>query len=103
MLGTCYLKGWGTSIDYEAARNEFLVYPAEELSAIGLGEIYCFGLGVKQNIRTGMEYLDKFPNNPTLNYFCYLFIYHILIYVFHHDYNVGIGFHLSFFLFLWSN
>lgn len=64
MLGTCYLKGWGTSVDYEAARNEFLIYPAEELSAIGLGEIYCFGLGVKQNIRTGMEYLNKFPNNP---------------------------------------
>lgn len=64
MLGTCYLKGWGTGVDYEAAREEFLVCPDKELSAIGLGEIYCFGLGVKQDIRMGMEYLNKFPNNP---------------------------------------
>ena len=64
MLGTCYLKGLGTSVNYEAAKEEFLVYPDEELSAIGLGEIYCYGLGVKQNIRTGMEYLNKFPNHP---------------------------------------
>ncbi len=64
MLGTCYLKGWGTSVDYEAVKEEFFVCPDKELSAIGLGEIYCFGLGVKQDIRMGMEYLNKFPNNP---------------------------------------
>lgn len=64
MLGHCYLKGLGTEVDYEAARKHFLVYPKEELSAIGLGEIYCFGLGVKQNIAEGMNYLNKFPDHP---------------------------------------
>lgn len=67
MLGTCYLKGLGTTIDYIAAKKEFEIYSAEELSAIGLGEIYCYGLGVKQNINTGMNYLNQFPDNPRVN------------------------------------
>lgn len=64
MLGHCYLKGLGTGVDYAAARTEFLIYADEELSAIGLGEIYCYGLGVKQDIAKGMRYLNEFSENP---------------------------------------
>lgn len=63
MLGTCYLNGFGTSKDYVKAKELFLKYPGEELSAIGLGKIYCYGLGTKQDIKKGMEYLDKFSEN----------------------------------------
>lgn len=61
MLGTCYLKGWGTPVDYAAAKREFEVYPGERLSAIGLGEIYAYGLGVPVDIKKGFGYWDKFP------------------------------------------
>lgn len=54
MLGQCYLKGLGTPVDYEAAREEFLKNPEDETSAVGLGEIYCYGLGVKANPRMAM-------------------------------------------------
>lgn len=64
MLGTCYLKGLGTYVDYEKARDLFMIYEGDELCRIGLGEIYCFGLGVPQDIKKGMEYLDKVPNHP---------------------------------------
>ncbi len=61
MLGTCYLKGWGTPVDYAAAKREFEVYPGERLSAIGLGEIYAYGLGVPVDIKKGFSYWNKFP------------------------------------------
>ena len=64
MLGHCYLKGLGTGVDYAAAKTEFLVYTGDKLSAIGLGEIYCYGLGVKQDIAKGMTYLNRFADDP---------------------------------------
>lgn len=64
MLGTCYLKGLGTSVDYAAAKKEFEIYENETLSAIGLGEIYAYGLGVPQDIKKGMDYWNRFPEHP---------------------------------------
>jgi len=64
MLGTCYLRGLGVPVNYEEARKLFEKYPGESLSAIGLGEIYGYGLGVKQDIVKAMGYWDKFPNHP---------------------------------------
>ena len=63
MLGTCYLKGLGTNIDYVKAKEEFERYTKKTLSAIGLGEIYAYGLGVPADIKKGMEYWDRFPNH----------------------------------------
>lgn len=63
MLGTCYLKGLGTNIDYVKAKEEFERYTKKTLSAIGLGEIYAYGLGVPVDIKKGMEYWDRFPNH----------------------------------------
>ncbi|MDD6208764.1 MAG: tetratricopeptide repeat protein [Clostridiales bacterium] len=63
MLGTCYLKGLGTSVDYAKALEKLQVYPDEKLSAIGLGEIYAYGLGVPVDIKKAMKYWDKYPND----------------------------------------
>ena len=63
MMGMCYLKGWGTAVDYAAAKREFEQYPGERLSAIGLGEIYAYGLGVPADIKKGFAYWDKFPGD----------------------------------------
>ena len=35
----------------------------EELCIIGLGEIYAYGLGVPQDIKRGMEYWNKLPQD----------------------------------------
>ena len=64
MLGTCYLKGLGTSVDYAKAMKEFEVYPNERLSVIGMGEIYAYGLGVPVDIKKAMKYWKQFPNDP---------------------------------------
>lgn len=64
MLGTCYLKGLGTPVDYEKAKAKFQIYSGERLSAIGLGEIYAYGLGVPADIGRAMKYWDKFPDDP---------------------------------------
>lgn len=64
MLGTCYLKGWGTTTDYLKARKEFCHRKEDELSAVGLGEIYAYGLGVVADIKAAMEFWNKFPDNP---------------------------------------
>lgn len=63
MLGMCYLKGWGTTVDYAAAKREFEQYPGERLSSIGLGEIYAYGLGVPADIKKGFKYWDNFPDD----------------------------------------
>ena len=33
----------------------FLEDPEDELAAVGLGEIYCYGLGVPANVKLGMD------------------------------------------------
>ena len=63
MLGTCYLKGLGTQVDYVKAKEEFERCPEKALSAVGLGEIYAYGLGVPVDIKKAMSYLDKFPQH----------------------------------------
>ena len=71
MLGQCYLKGLGTEVDYEAARNEFMQNPTEELSAVGLGEIYCYGLGVKAKPFTALKtYILPNMNNERAKELC---------------------------------
>lgn len=71
MLGQCYLKGLGTPVDYEAARREFMETPEEELSAVGLGEIYCYGLGVKANPDLGMtKYILPHMDNQRVQEIC---------------------------------
>lgn len=66
MLGTCYLKGLGTAVNYAEAKKELERYPNETLSAIGLGEIYAYGLGVPADIKKAMTYWDKFPNHASV-------------------------------------
>lgn len=64
LLGMCNLRGWGMDVNYERARSLFLEKPSLRLSLLGLGEIYCFGLGVNQDIAKGMEYVDKKSTEP---------------------------------------
>lgn len=66
MLGTCYLKGLGTSVDYEKARTEFSRFNPNALAALGLGEIYANGLGVPVDIKKAMTYWDMYPNYPEI-------------------------------------
>ena len=46
------------------AKEQFDRYPGEELSAIGLGEIYAYGLGVPVDIKKAMESWNLFSSNP---------------------------------------
>lgn len=64
MLGTCYLKGLGTEVDYAKAKKEFQRFQPEALSAIGLGEIYAYGLGVPADIAKGVSFFQKYPDHP---------------------------------------
>lgn len=64
--GMCYLHGWGVEKNYEKAKQQLEIYPADKINAIGLGEIYAYGLGVRSNIAKGMEYWNKFPDDPTV-------------------------------------
>ncbi len=66
MLGTCYLKGLGTTVNYTLAKQEFERYPDQPLSAIGLGEIYAYGLGAPEDIKKAMTYWDKYPNHASV-------------------------------------
>jgi len=64
MLGTCYLKGWGTAVDYQKAYQVFGEAKSNmELVYIGLGEMYAYGLGVRKDIPQAISYWDKYPNN----------------------------------------
>ena len=66
MLGLCYLRGQGVKRDYSSAREIFESYPNEIVSAIGLGEIYAYGLDVIVDIPKAMEYWDKYPENEDI-------------------------------------
>lgn len=66
MLGTCYLKGLGVSMDYTKALEELSRSPEETLSAIGLGEIYAYGLGVPVDMKKAMGYWNAFPKHPAV-------------------------------------
>mgnify|MGYP002515126688 CR=1 FL=1 len=45
------------------SKEELERYPGEALSAVGLGEIYAYGLGVPVDIKKAMTYWDKFPKH----------------------------------------
>lgn len=66
MLGTCYLKGLGTPVNYQMAQEIFSYYPYKVLCAIGLGEIFAYGLGTTPDIKTGMKYWNQYPNDPRI-------------------------------------
>lgn len=63
MLGTCYLKGLGTERNYEKALQLFEADEFKPMSCIGIGEIYAYGLGVKQDIRSAMVYWNNYPKD----------------------------------------
>lgn len=63
MLGTCYLKGLGTEVDYGKAKKEFERFKPDTLSAIGLGEIYAYGLGVPVDIAKGISFWQRYPDH----------------------------------------
>ena len=62
-LGKCCFKGWGTEQDYVKAK-EFLeqVDWNNKEAWYMLGYIYCRGLGVQEDIKQGVEYLQKAGN-----------------------------------------
>ncbi len=65
MLGTCYLFGLGCQRDPVRARALFEEPKYRtDLSNYGLGLIYADGLGVPEDIKKGVEYLQKAPNYP---------------------------------------
>ncbi|MCI8649868.1 MAG: sel1 repeat family protein [Anaerotruncus sp.] len=60
MLGTCYLFGYGCEKNPVRARELFEEADyTSELIQYGLGLIYADGLGVKEDIKKGVEYLQK--------------------------------------------
>ena len=63
-LGKCYFRGWGTQQDYVKAR-EFLeqVDWTNKEAFYMLGAIYGQGLGVPEDIKKGVEYLQKAGDN----------------------------------------
>ncbi len=65
MLGTCYLFGLGCQRDPVRARALFEEPKYRtDLSNYGLGLIYADGLGVPEDIKKGVEHLQKAPNYP---------------------------------------
>lgn len=62
--GICYLHGWGVAPNYEKAKQQLEIYSGDKVNAIGLGEIYAYGLGVPVDIAKGMQYWNKFPDDP---------------------------------------
>lgn len=63
LLGTCYLKVLGTKPDYQKAMQLFEMDVSKPMSCIGIGEIYAYGLGVKQDIRSAMIYWSNHPKD----------------------------------------
>jgi len=63
MLGLCYVLGKGCEMDFERALTLFneVKYSSDERN-YGLGLIYAEGLGVPEDIKKGVEYLQKAPN-----------------------------------------
>ncbi len=62
MLGNCYLFGWGCQKDPVKARivlEEALKDYSNDLIHYGLGLIYADGLGVPEDIKKGVEHLQK--------------------------------------------
>ena len=62
MLGLCYLFGYGCQKDPQLALQ--LLQDATgflDMKNYGLGVIYTQGLGVPENIKKGVEYLQKAP------------------------------------------
>ena len=62
MLGLCYLFGYGCQKDPQRALQ--LLQDATgflDMKNYGLGVIYTQGLGVPENIKKGVEYLQKAP------------------------------------------
>jgi len=60
MLGLCYLQGLGCEKDYIRAKALFQeVDYSSNLINYGLGLIYTEGLGVPEDIKKGVEYLQK--------------------------------------------
>lgn len=64
-LGKCCFEGWGTRRDYEQARV-FLEQMDWEYwdASYMLGTMYARGLGVPQDIKRGVEYLQKAGDHP---------------------------------------
>ena len=62
MAGTCYLFGYGCQRDPARARTLFEEAKyTSDLKNYGLGLIYADGLGVPEDIKKGVEYLQKAP------------------------------------------
>ena len=63
MLGTCYLFGYGCHQDPQRALMLFQeVDYSSDLLNYGLGTIYTQGLGAPEDIKKGVEYLQKCKN-----------------------------------------
>ncbi len=63
MLGICCLNGWGCQKDYVRAKALFEEADyTSDLKNYGLGLIYADGLGVPEDIKKGVEYLQKVKN-----------------------------------------
>ena len=63
MLGTCYLFGYGCQRDPQRALMLFQeVDYSSDLLNYGLGTIYTQGLGAPEDIKKGVEYLQKCKN-----------------------------------------
>lgn len=64
-LGKCCFEGWGTRKDYGQARAYLTQMDWEYWDAsYMLGVMYARGLGVEQDIRRGVEYLQKAGDHP---------------------------------------
>lgn len=63
MLATCYLFGYGCPRDAARAKQLFdAAKYSTDLKNYGLGLIYAEGMGAAQDIKRGVEYLQKAPN-----------------------------------------
>ncbi len=60
MLGICYLFGYGCQQDPAVAKKLFdEAGYSSDLSNYGRGMIYAEGMGVPEDIKKGVEYLNK--------------------------------------------